>query len=218
MRQIILLGPPGSGKGTQAQFIVERCVIPLIATGDILRAEVAAGSELGVEAKRIMASGELVPDSLVIELVRQRVAKDDCSAGYLFDGFPRTLAQAVAMHEAGIEVNLVLVFACDDQLVVDRLAGRMIHPGSGRIYHLRTSPPKTEGVDDVTGEPLVQRDDDKEQTVRKRLEVYKEHTMPLIEHYTSMMESVPGMKLVRIDAAAPAQQVNAEVRNAIDGL
>ena len=217
MRQIILLGPPGSGKGTQAKFIVDHCAIPLIATGDILRAEVAAGSELGVEAKRIMTSGELVPDSLVIELVRQRVAKDDCSAGYLFDGFPRTLAQAEAMQEAGIGVNLVLVFDCDDQVVVDRLSGRMIHPGSCRIYHLRTCPPKTAGVDDVTGEPLVQRDDDKEQTVRKRLEVYREHTMPLIEHYAGMTGQNKGMRLVRIDAAAPAQQVNAEVRNAIEG-
>ena len=219
MYQIILLGPPGSGKGTQAQFIVSNYAVPQISTGDILRAEVAAGSARGKELESIMKSGKLVPDDLIMELVRNRVSQDDCANGYLFDGFPRTLEQAEGMLAAGIAINLVLVFSCDDDIIIDRLAGRMIHPGSGRIYHLRTRPPRVPGKDDISGEALVQRDDDKESTVRKRLDVYREHTMPLIQYYQDMSgENNSKLKLSYIDAAAPAEQVETAVRAAIDSV
>jgi adenylate kinase len=181
--RLILLGPPGAGKGTQAGFITKRFGIPQISTGDMLRAEIKAGTPLGREAKKVMDAGHLVSDQLIVEMVKQRLEKPDCKAGYLFDGFPRTIPQAEAMEKAGVPVDYVLEIDVPDDEIIARMSGRRVHPASGRVYHVRFNPPKVEGQDDATGEPLVQRDDDKEETVRKRLEVYRKQTRPLIEHY-----------------------------------
>jgi adenylate kinase len=181
--RLILLGPPGAGKGTQAKFICEKFGIPQISTGDMLRAEIKAGSALGKEAKKVMDAGHLVSDQLIVEMVKKRLKKPDCKAGYLFDGFPRTIPQAEAMEKAGVPVDYVLEIDVPDDEIIARMSGRRVHPASGRVYHVRFNPPKVEGQDDATGEPLVQRDDDKEETVRKRLEVYRKQTRPLIEHY-----------------------------------
>jgi adenylate kinase len=181
--RLILLGPPGAGKGTQAQFIREKFGIPQISTGDMLRAAIKAGTPLGKEAKKVMDAGHLVSDDIIIGLVKERLQKPDCKAGYLFDGFPRTIRQAEALEEAGIAIDYVLEIDVPDDEIISRMSGRRTHPGSGRVYHLKFNPPKAEGKDDATGEPLVQRDDDKEETVRKRLEVYRKQTRPLIQHY-----------------------------------
>ena len=166
--RVILLGGPGAGKGTQANYIKERYNIPQISTGDMLRAHVKAGTELGIAAKKIMDEGGLVSDDIIMGMVKERIAEDDCKNGYLFDGFPRTIPQAEAMVEAGFDIDHVVEIAVDDEEIVSRLSGRRVHPGSGRVYHVIYNPPKAEGVDDETGEPLVQRDDDKEETVRRR--------------------------------------------------
>jgi adenylate kinase len=187
--KIILLGPPGAGKGTQAGFIKETFSIPQISTGDMLRAAVRAGTPLGMKAKTIMDAGELVPDDLILGLVEERVTQPDCANGYLFDGFPRTIAQAEGMKAAGIAVEFVLEIHVEDEEIVRRMSGRRVHPASGRTYHEVFNPPKTQGRDDATGEPLVQRDDDKEETVRKRLQVYHSQTAPLISYYTRQAES-----------------------------
>ena len=184
--RLILLGAPGAGKGTQAQFITEKFGIPQISTGDMLRAAVKARTELGIKAKAVMDSGGLVSDDIIIGLVKERIAQDDCSNGFLFDGFPRTIPQAEAMVDAGVTIDHVVEIAVADNEIVARLSGRRVHPGSGRIYHVQHNPPQREGVDDETGEPLVQRDDDQEDTVRKRLEVYHSQTSPLIDFYQSM--------------------------------
>ena len=184
--RIILLGPPGAGKGTQAKFIVEEFSIPQISTGDMLRAAVKAATPLGRQTKRRMDAGELVPDDVIIDLVRERVRAADCARGYLFDGFPRTLAQAEAMREAGIVIDCVLEIAVEEEEIIRRLAGRRVHPGSGRVYHLVFNPPATAGRDDVTGETLIQRDDDKEDTARKRLRVYRRQTAPLSDYYQGL--------------------------------
>lgn len=181
--KLILLGPPGAGKGTQAQFIRERFGIPQISTGDMLRAAVKAGSPLGVEAKKVMDAGGLVSDDLIIGLVNDRLRGDDCRTGYLFDGFPRTLPQAEAMKAAGIALDFVLEIDVADSEIIDRMSGRRVHLASGRTYHLRFNPPQREGRDDVTGEELIQRDDDREETVRKRLQVYHGQTKPLLDYY-----------------------------------
>lgn len=187
--RVILLGGPGAGKGTQAGYITERYNIPQISTGDMLRAAVAAGTPLGVEAKKVMDAGGLVSDDIILGLVKERTAQDDCANGFLFDGFPRTLAQADALKEQGVNIDAVVEIDVDDEEIVKRMSGRRAHLASGRTYHVVFNPPKQEGIDDVTGEPLVQRDDDKEETVRNRLAVYHDQTAPLIGYYTEWSES-----------------------------
>ena len=183
MLKIILLGPPGAGKGTQAQFICRSFDIPQISTGDMLRAAVNAGSELGKRVKAVMDSGALVSDDIIIELVKERIVQDDCSNGFLFDGFPRTIVQAEALIDAQVEIEVVLEITVPDGEIIKRMSGRRIHPGSGRTYHLEYNPPQQPDVDDETGEVLIQREDDKESTVRERLSVYREQTEPLIGYY-----------------------------------
>ena len=184
--RLILLGAPGAGKGTQARFICEKYAIPQISTGDMLRAAVAAQTPLGLQAKTVMDAGALVSDDIIIGLVKERIKEDDCTNGFLFDGFPRTIPQAQAMVDAGVRIDHVVEIAVADQEIVARLSGRRVHPGSGRIYHLQHNPPQREGVDDETGEPLVQREDDLEETVRHRLQVYHSQTSPLVAFYRGM--------------------------------
>ena len=191
--RLILLGAPGAGKGTQAQYICEKYGIPQISTGDMLRAAVKAQSDLGIAAKKVMDAGGLVSDEIIIGLVKERILDDDCAAGFLFDGFPRTIPQAEAMVEAGVSIDHVVEIAVDDEEIVARLSGRRVHPGSGRVYHVRYNPPQQDGLDDETGETLVQRDDDTEVTVRKRLEIYYSQTSPLIDFYQHLSgEDAPG--------------------------
>ncbi len=190
--RLILLGAPGAGKGTQAQYLVEKYGIPQISTGDMLRAAVKAQTELGLQAKKVMDAGGLVSDEIIIGLVKERIAEEDCKDGFLFDGFPRTIPQAQAMVNVGVHIDHVVEIAVEDEEIVSRLSGRRVHPGSGRIYHVIHNAPTREGLDDETGEPLVQRDDDQEETVRKRLEVYSLQTRPLIDFYQSMQgDSAP---------------------------
>jgi adenylate kinase len=181
--RLILLGPPGAGKGTQANAITEAYGIPQISTGDMLRAAAKAGTPLGLAAKKVMDAGNLVSDDIIIALVKERLTMPDCAKGYLFDGFPRTIPQADAMRVAGVAIDYVLEIDVPDAAIVDRMAGRRVHPPSGRTYHVRFNPPKVSGKDDVTGEDLIQRDDDREETVRKRLSVYHAQTEPLLEYY-----------------------------------
>ena len=187
--RLILLGPPGAGKGTQAAFICQKFGIPQISTGDMLRAAVKAGSPLGVAAKMVMDSGGLVGDDIIIGLVKERITQADCANGFLFDGFPRTIPQADAMKSAGVKLDVVLEIDVPDEAIVERMSGRRVHMGSGRTYHVKYNPPKVEGKDDATGEPLIQRDDDKEETVKKRLAVYQSQTRPLVAYYTSWSAS-----------------------------
>ena len=187
--KVILLGGPGAGKGTQAGFITEKYNIPQISTGDMLRAHVKAGSELGKAAKKIMDEGGLVSDDIIMGMIKERIKEDDCKNGYLFDGFPRTIPQADALKDGGIPVDAVVEIDVDDDEIIKRMSGRRVHLASGRTYHVVFNPPKVEGKDDVTGEDLIQRDDDKEETVRKRLAVYHEQTEPLIEYYSSWAAS-----------------------------
>lgn len=194
--RLILLGPPGAGKGTQAAFITEKFGIPQISTGDMLRAAVKAQTPLGIEAKKIMDTGGLVSDDLIIGLVRDRLKQPDCENGYLFDGFPRTIPQADALKDANIGLDFVVEIVVPDENIIERMSGRRVHPASGRSYHVTFNPPKTADVDDITGEPLVQRDDDREETVRHRLAVYQEQTRPLVDYYSGWADSG--------DALAPA--------------
>jgi adenylate kinase len=190
-----LLGPPGAGKGTQAGFIVEKFGIPQISTGDMLRAAVKAGTPLGVEAKRVMDAGNLVSDNIIVGLVKERLAAPDCAKGFLFDGFPRTIAQADALKTHAIGIDYVMEIDVPDEEIISRMSGRRVHLASGRTYHVLFNPPKVQGKDDVTGEDLIQRDDDKKETVRNRLQVYREQTQPLVDYYTKWQASG--------DAAAP---------------
>jgi adenylate kinase len=187
--RLILLGPPGAGKGTQAAFICGRCGIPQISTGDMLRAAIKAGTPLGLQAKKVMDAGQLVCDDIIVGLVRERLKAPDCARGYLFDGFPRTIPQAEAMKAAGVPIDHVLEIDVPDEDIIARMAGRRVHLASGRTYHVTFNPPKIADRDDVTGEPLVQRDDDREQTVRQRLSVYHAQTRPLIEYYAKWASS-----------------------------
>lgn len=186
--RIILLGGPGAGKGTQANFIKEKYRIPQISTGDMLRAAVKQGTPLGLEAKKVMDAGGLVSDDIILGLVQERIAQQDCANGFLFDGFPRTLAQAEALKDQGVSIDAVVEIDVDDEEIIKRMSGRRVHPASGRTYHVVFNPPKQEGKDDVTGEPLVQRDDDKEETVRQRLKVYHDQTEPLVGYYSRWAE------------------------------
>ena len=187
--RLILLGAPGAGKGTQAAFICQKFGIPQISTGDMLRAAVKAGTELGVAAKQVMDAGGLVSDDIIIGLVKERIAQPDCANGFLFDGFPRTIPQADAMKAAGVKLDFVLEIDVPDAAIIERMSGRRVHVGSGRTYHTKFNPPKVAGKDDVTGEDLIQRDDDKEETVKKRLEVYQAQTRPLVDYYSTWAAS-----------------------------
>ena len=211
--RLILLGGPGAGKGTQANYIKEKYQIPQISTGDMLRAAVKAGTELGKKAKEYMDSGALVPDGVIIGLVKERIEKPDCVKGFLFDGFPRTIPQADAMKEAGVPIDAVVDIDVPDKEIIKRMSGRRAHLASGRTYHIIYNPPKKEGKDDVTGEPLVQRDDDKEETVRKRLEVYHAQTEPLIDYYKNWQSSgEPGApKYLRIEGVGKVEEIREQV-------
>ena len=187
--RLILLGAPGAGKGTQATFICKKFGIPQISTGDMLRAAVKAGTPLGIAAKKVMDSGGLVGDDIIIGLVKERLAQPDCANGFLFDGFPRTIVQADAMKAASVNLDIVLEIDVPDEAIIDRMSGRRVHLASGRTYHLKFNPPKVEGIDDVSAEPLIQRDDDKEDTVKKRLDVYQKQTRPLVSYYADWSAS-----------------------------
>lgn len=212
--RIILLGAPGAGKGTQAQFLMQRYGIPQISTGDMLRAAIKSGSALGQQVKAVMDSGQLVSDDLIIALVKDRVAQSDCVKGFLLDGFPRTIPQADAMVANGIVIDHVIEFDVGDEVIVERMAGRRVHPGSGRTYHVRFNPPKVEGVDDETGEALVIRADDEEATVRKRLAIYHEQTKPLVSYYRKMAEQ-GSTSYLQIDGTQPVEAVTALLVDAL---
>ncbi len=214
---VLLLGAPGAGKGTQAQFIKETFNIPQISTGDMLRAAVAAGTPLGMEAKKIMDAGGLVRDDIIIALVKERITQPDCANGFLFDGFPRTLPQAQAMAEAKVELDYVIEIDVPDELIIARLSGRRVHVASGRTYHIMHNPPKEEGKDDVTHEPLIQRDDDKEETVKKRLSTYHEQTEVLVDFYSHFKPEAGGKvpQYIKIDGNGSVQGVKDAVMAAL---
>ena len=209
--RIILLGAPGAGKGTQAAFLCDHFGIPQISTGDMLRSAVKAGTELGKRAKGIMDEGGLVSDDIIIGLVKDRLAEPDCANGCLFDGFPRTIPQAEAMVDAGIDIDQVIEIDVDHEEIVSRMSGRRVHPGSGRVYHVEHNPPAVEGVDDVTGEALIQRDDDAEETVRHRLGVYESQTRPLVDFYTNL----EGPAYHRINGVGSVDSVTQSIRTAL---
>lgn len=213
--RIILLGAPGAGKGTQAQFLSRHFNIPQISTGDMLRAAIAEGTELGKKAKEHMDAGQLVPDEVIVGLVKERISQPDCKNGFLLDGFPRTVAQADALKAAGVPIDAVIEIDVPDEVIIERLSGRRVHPASGRTYHIQYNPPKVEGVDDETGEPLIQRDDDKPETIRKRLAVYHEQTAPLVDYYRKEAAANPALKYVHIDGTQPIEQVEQEILAAL---
>jgi adenylate kinase len=215
--RLILLGAPGAGKGTQAAFVCQKYGIPQISTGDMLRAAVKAGTPLGLAAKKIMDSGALVSDDIIIGLVKERIAQPDCANGFLFDGFPRTLPQADAMKAAGVKLDYVVEIDVPFASIIERMSGRRSHAGSGRTYHVKFNPPKVEGKDDVTGEPLIQRDDDKEETVRKRLEVYDAQTRPLVEYYSQWAKADPehAPRYRRIDGVGSVEEITARLVDAL---
>ena len=209
--RIILLGAPGAGKGTQAQYICEQYGIPQISTGDMLRAAVKAQSELGKKVERVMASGGLVTDEIIIALVKARIEEEDCKDGFLFDGFPRTIPQASALLESNILIDVVLEIDVQDDEIVKRLSGRRVHLDSGRVYHIVYNPPKNEGFDDVSGEELIQREDDQEETVRNRLRVYHEQTKPLVEYYTQLSNLDSNIRVIKINGLAKVDLIKEEI-------
>ena len=215
--RLILLGAPGAGKGTQAAFICQKFGIPQISTGDMLRAAVKAGTALGVAAKKVMDSGALVGDEIIIGLVKERIAQPDCAKGFLFDGFPRTIPQAEALRAAGVKLDYVLEIDVPPSAIIERMSGRRSHPASGRTYHIKFNPPKVAGVDDVTGEPLVQRDDDREETVIKRLQVYADQTRPLVEYYSTWAKTDPANapKYRSISGTGSVEEITARVMDAL---
>ncbi len=216
--RLILLGPPGAGKGTQATFITKKFGIPQISTGDMLRAAVKAQTPVGLEAKKVMDNGGLVSDDIIIRLVKDRLQADDCKNGYLFDGFPRTIPQADALKNANISLDYVIEIDVPEEDIIERMSGRRVHPASGRTYHLRFNPPRVEGKDDVTGEPLVQRDDDQEETVRKRLEVYRNQTRPLVQYYSEWAAQADPQapKYVHISGVGKVEEITARIENALN--
>jgi adenylate kinase len=218
--RLILLGGPGAGKGTQANNIKDRYKIPQISTGDMLRAAVKAGTKLGKEAKGYMDAGKLVPDDVIIGLVKERIKEPDCKKGFLFDGFPRTIPQADAMKEAGVQIDAVVDIDVPDEEIIKRMSGRRVHLASGRTYHVIFNPPKVQGKDDVTGEPLIQRDDDKEETVRKRLEVYHDQTEPLIDYYKKWAAKgqAGAPKYVRILGVGKVDEIRDKIFTALDAM
>ena len=213
--RVILLGAPGAGKGTQARFITEKFGIPQISTGDMLRAAVKAGTELGLQAKSVMDAGGLVSDDLIINLVKERIAQPDCANGFLFDGFPRTIPQAEAMKEAGVTIDNVVEIAVEDEEIVSRIAGRRVHAASGRVYHVEHNPPKVAGKDDETGEELIQREDDKEATVRHRLSVYHSQTKPLVDFYQKLAAAQGPPKYTRVEGVGSVEQITTKVLAAL---
>ncbi len=217
--RLILLGGPGAGKGTQATYIKEKFGIPQISTGDMLRAHVKNGTALGVAAKKIMDAGALVSDDIIIGMVKERITEADCAKGFLFDGFPRTIPQADAMKHAGIKLDFVVEIAVDDAQIIERMSGRRAHLSSGRTYHIKFNPPKVAGKDDVTGEDLVQRDDDKEETVKKRLDVYHQQTEPLIAYYGQWAASGEGgaPKYVKIPGVGKVEEIRDQIFTALGG-
>ena len=216
--RVILLGGPGAGKGTQAGFITDRYGIPQISTGDMLRAAVSAGTPLGLQAKAVMDAGDLVSDDIILGLVEERLREDDCASGFLFDGFPRTIAQAQALKDQNVVIDAVVEIAVDDDEIVKRMSGRRVHTASGRTYHVEFNPPKTPGKDDVTGEDLVQRKDDEEETVRNRLAVYHEQTAPLIGFYSDWHQSGDkgAPKYVRIEGVGDVEEIRDKIFSALD--
>lgn len=215
--RIILLGAPGAGKGTQAQILKDKFSIPQIATGDMLRAAIKANTKLGLEAKRYMDRGTLVPDMLIIELVKVRIQDQDCKQGFLLDGFPRTIPQAEAMKQASISIDIVIEIDVPDNIIVDRLSGRRTHLASGRIYHIQNNPPKIKDKDDITGEPLVQRDDDKKDTILKRLDVYHSQTKPLVDYYKKWAASEnEGLRYIKINGLGDVKDVQKTIFDQIN--
>ena len=213
--QIILLGAPGAGKGTQAKFISDHLNIPQISTGDMLRASVSKGTELGLKAKVLMEKGELVPDDLILDLVKDRISEKDCANGFLFDGFPRTLDQANALKDKGIKIDCVIEIMVDDDEIIQRMSGRRVHTASGRTYHIKYNPPKQENIDDETGEPLIQRPDDNEETVRKRLAIYHDQTSPLVDFYkkSSLMQN--GNKYIEVNGVGDISTIQEQIKKAL---
>ena len=216
--QIILLGAPGAGKGTQAQFISKHLDIPQISTGDMLRAAVANKTKLGLKAKVLMEKGELVPDELILDLVKDRINEKDCENGFLFDGFPRTLDQAGALKEKGVSIDCVIEIIVNDEEIIQRMSGRRVHPASGRTYHIKHNPPKQENIDDATGEPLIQRPDDNEETVKKRLAIYHEQTYPLVEFYKSVSNDKSSTSYVEINGIGSIDDIQSQILDNIEKL
>jgi len=215
--RIILLGAPGAGKGTQAQILKDKFNIPQISTGDMLRAAIKANTKLGLEAKQFMDSGALVPDQLIIELVKERIQNEDCKQGFLLDGFPRTIPQAEAMKQASISIDIVIEIDVPDNVIVERLSGRRTHLASGRIYHIQNNPPKIQDKDDITGEPLIQRDDDKKEPILKRLDVYHSQTKPLVDYYSKWAASEnKGLRYIKINGLGDVKDIQKTIFDQIN--
>ena len=213
--KILLIGPPGGGKGTQAKKLSSKFNIPQISTGDMLRASVSKGTELGLKAKVLMEKGELVPDDLILDLVKDRISEKDCANGFLFDGFPRTLDQANALKDKGIKIDCVIEIMVDDDEIIQRMSGRRVHTASGRTYHIKYNPPKQENIDDETGEPLIQRPDDNEETVRKRLAIYHDQTSPLVDFYKKSSLVQNGNKYIEVNGVGDISTIQEQIKKAL---